>query len=392
MGLKSGEYGGRYSNLTPASEHNRLTRSEWWKNTLSIISTDFGSGHLPQCWRSCSINHSKNMASVEPLIYGIEKYYPESIPARSDNGLRWNLGTCTGATPSGDQPVRLWSARLTHPDSSTKTRWYEWNSDKLCWKKSCSCVFCSLAFCRTVFLVQPARLEDVGCWITTVICSEFLRTLIWQKWQERLFWHWLLPYERKEPSFYLQTRKSLPISLFESTLKKNNLFTMKYRPRLSRSFIQIARKRVWQASFPSTGWAHEHSLKHPGRLLAGPKEYEEKTPQEERSNNTESAMLEAGEIIARSRRIVSFYARLTVSRESRPSSRRGFSMVEKIKLQTVTEIFYEEAQQKPRLVNAISSISCYPSFLRKWFGWPISIHCTSVEDKRDTSGDVVKNR
>lgn len=76
-------------------------------------------------------------------------------------------------------------------------------------------------------------------------------------------------------------------------------------------------------------------------------------------------MLEAGEIIARSRRIVSFYARPTVSRESRPSSRRGFSMVEKIKLQTVTEIFYEEAQQKPRLVNAISSISCYPSFLRK---------------------------
>ena len=110
MGLKSSEYGGRYSNLTPASAHKVLIRSEWWNDALSITSTDFGSGHLPQCWRSCSINDSKKAASVEPL-----KIRDIMIPSWAYAGSiwkrwpRWNFETWTGVTPSGDQPVRLYN-------------------------------------------------------------------------------------------------------------------------------------------------------------------------------------------------------------------------------------------------------------------------------------------
>ena len=44
----------------------------------------------------------------------------------------WNWATCVGVTPRGDQPVRLNPIRLSQPDSSTYTRWYERKADELC--------------------------------------------------------------------------------------------------------------------------------------------------------------------------------------------------------------------------------------------------------------------
>ena len=46
IGLKSGEYGGRNSNTTPASRHICTIFSEWCQDALSIIMTDFDSGYL----------------------------------------------------------------------------------------------------------------------------------------------------------------------------------------------------------------------------------------------------------------------------------------------------------------------------------------------------------
>ena len=49
IGLRSGEYGGRYMSFTPALAHIYAMRSVWWKDALSITSTDLGASHLPQC-------------------------------------------------------------------------------------------------------------------------------------------------------------------------------------------------------------------------------------------------------------------------------------------------------------------------------------------------------
>lgn len=49
-------------------------------------------------------------------ILGIRRQYLISLVSV------WNCATCTGATPSGDQPVRLNPTLLSHPDSSTYTR------------------------------------------------------------------------------------------------------------------------------------------------------------------------------------------------------------------------------------------------------------------------------
>lgn len=119
MGFISGEWGGRYTSLTPASKHMHLIRSEWWKDALSITNTDLGSGHLPQWWRSCSIKSSKIGASVEP-----RKTRERSTPSWQYTGKiwyrwpRWNLATWTGVTSSGAQPVRRYLICLSHPDSS----------------------------------------------------------------------------------------------------------------------------------------------------------------------------------------------------------------------------------------------------------------------------------
>jgi hypothetical protein len=59
--------GGKYINLTPISEHICFIRSKRWNDILSITSTDLGSGHLPQCWRSCLKKNSNANVSVEPL-------------------------------------------------------------------------------------------------------------------------------------------------------------------------------------------------------------------------------------------------------------------------------------------------------------------------------------
>ena len=119
IGFRSGEYGGRYNNLTPAFEHNSLIWSVWWKDALSIIRTDFGSGHLPQWWRSCSIKSSNMLASVAPW-----KTRDIKMPSWQYAGRiwyrwpRWKRETWIGATPRGDQPVLLKPARLSQPDSS----------------------------------------------------------------------------------------------------------------------------------------------------------------------------------------------------------------------------------------------------------------------------------
>jgi hypothetical protein len=39
MGLKSGEYGGRYNNLQPTYSINSFVRFDWWKEALSMTTT-----------------------------------------------------------------------------------------------------------------------------------------------------------------------------------------------------------------------------------------------------------------------------------------------------------------------------------------------------------------
>ena len=78
---------------------------------------------------------SKSAASVEPLtkcelaLYNLEHMLVVSGTVDPDEILTLGLVL---VTPSGEQPVRLHPIRLSHPDSSTKTRWHELNSDSLC--------------------------------------------------------------------------------------------------------------------------------------------------------------------------------------------------------------------------------------------------------------------
>lgn len=132
MGFRSSEYGGKYSNLNPASEKISFSRAVWWKDALSMTRTNFRTGHLLQWWSSCSTKSSKTAASVEPwktrartilsCVYAGRIWYLYSLR----NRLIW-----TGVTPTGDQAVRRDPIRLSHPDSLTYTRWYERNSDSL---------------------------------------------------------------------------------------------------------------------------------------------------------------------------------------------------------------------------------------------------------------------
>ncbi|OSS43474.1 hypothetical protein B5807_11980 [Epicoccum nigrum] len=73
-------------------------------------------------WRSCSTKSSNTVPLVEPW-----KTLDNNIPSCVYAGRiwyrrsRWNRATSTGATPSGDQPVRLKPIRSSHPDSSMYT-------------------------------------------------------------------------------------------------------------------------------------------------------------------------------------------------------------------------------------------------------------------------------
>ena len=74
--------------------------------------------------------------------------------------------------PSGDQPVCLHPICLSHPDSSTKTSWYELSSDSFCWWKSRrwgSCSFCFLLsfLFRSFFPGKYSVL--VWCWMVMAI-------------------------------------------------------------------------------------------------------------------------------------------------------------------------------------------------------------------------------
>lgn len=86
MEFRSGEY----TNLTPALMHICSICSEWWNDALSITRTDFCSGHFPQCWRSCSMESSKTVASIELKKKKKKKntrestIYPEHRQARSN--------------------------------------------------------------------------------------------------------------------------------------------------------------------------------------------------------------------------------------------------------------------------------------------------------------------
>jgi hypothetical protein len=73
---------------------------------------------------TASVNNSTTALSVEPWNTR-ERSMLSCVYAGSIWYLRprWNCATCTGATPSGAQPVRLKPIRLSHPDSSTYTRW-----------------------------------------------------------------------------------------------------------------------------------------------------------------------------------------------------------------------------------------------------------------------------
>lgn len=84
-------------------------------------------------WIGRRVTPVNMMASVKPRKTR-ERTTPSCAYAGSIWYLwsRWNRVTCNGVVPRGDQPVRLNPTRLSHPDSSTYTRWYDLKSDRSC--------------------------------------------------------------------------------------------------------------------------------------------------------------------------------------------------------------------------------------------------------------------
>jgi hypothetical protein len=66
MGFKSGEYGDKKCNITPASSQSSLIEALRWKDVLSITMTELGSGHRPHSDNSSLMKSSDTSASVDP--------------------------------------------------------------------------------------------------------------------------------------------------------------------------------------------------------------------------------------------------------------------------------------------------------------------------------------
>lgn len=122
IGLKSGEYGDKNSNTTPASRHICMTLSEWCQEALSITITDFGSGYLPQWCSNWAMKSSKQSLSVDPWYTRLSIMPSCAYAGRMCHRFpRPNFVTWTGEEPFGDHPQRLCPALPSQPDSSTKT-------------------------------------------------------------------------------------------------------------------------------------------------------------------------------------------------------------------------------------------------------------------------------
>jgi hypothetical protein len=111
------------------------------------------------------------VASVEPLKIR-DRMMPSWVYAGNiwKRWPRWHFDTWTGVTPSGDQPVRLYPILLSHPDSSTNTRWYDRNSDSLrqdYLRDEIKCVYQRITPAR-VIPVSKDRIPNAGFTVSSI--------------------------------------------------------------------------------------------------------------------------------------------------------------------------------------------------------------------------------
>lgn len=97
----SGEDSGKYNDLTPAFEHNSPTQSVWWKDTLSIIRTDWQTSMLNisaifYCWNYntliatgyTTLNKSQALHSeIEDVLLFLRKHLLHWVETTSLLGL-----------------------------------------------------------------------------------------------------------------------------------------------------------------------------------------------------------------------------------------------------------------------------------------------------------------